>query len=386
MILNDIASGTRIYPLSTVRSDRTLTKDIQQRLTNLGFPLGAIDGLWGAKTQAAFEAFAKKSQIRSDELSPKTAQLLLPIVASTPKPSPSPQPAPTPSPVSKPTPPPLPTTLRAIATGSDTWSIDQVSASTVLSKAVQQSLDILGHQPGFADGFWGAKTQAAYVSFAKTYQFNPNELSPEAALGMLEPSVPGILVARPTKRLVADDYRKIAQSIGCSVAAVRAVAEVEAAGSGFFRDGRPKILFEAHWFSEFTRGRYDRWYGDISSPVWNRRLYIGGVGEWDRLYKALCLDRNAALKSASWGLGQIMGFNYTLAGYRDVQQFVQDMHESEGKQLLAMFNFIQASKLDRYLVNLDWAGFAYRYNGESYWQNQYDKQLADAYRYWMNVA
>ena len=67
---------------------------------------------------------------------------------------------------------------------------------------------------------------------------------------------------------------------GANVATIRAVVEVEAAGSGFFADGRPKILFEAHWFSEFTNSRYDYRYPSISSPVWNRSLYIGGVGEW----------------------------------------------------------------------------------------------------------
>ncbi|NDJ18008.1 N-acetylmuramidase domain-containing protein [Myxacorys almedinensis] len=378
MILSDIASGASIYPLTLLRSDRDLTKNLQQRLTILGFSPGPIDGIWGNKTQAAFDAFVKKHQLKADEISPKTAQLLLPPVVSTPPPAPQSPPPPKP--------PVLPASLRAIASGTVTWLINQISTNPGLSRAVQQSLDILGHQPGVADGIWGNKTQAAYSGFAKIYQFNPNELSAEAALYLLEPPVPGVAVIRPSKRLVDSDYRTIAQSIGCSVAAVRAVAEVEAAGSGFFRDGRPKILFEAHWFSEFTRGRYDRWYGDISSPVWNRRLYVGGVGEWDRLYKAICLDREAALKSASWGLGQIMGFNHRSAGYSDVQGFVQEMHDSEGKQLLAMFNFIKANKLDRYLANLDWAGFAYRYNGESYWQNQYDKQLANAYSYWMNAA
>jgi hypothetical protein len=38
------------------------------------------------------------------------------------------------------------------------------------------------------------------------------------------------------------------------------------------------------------------------------------VGSYPRLAQAIAIDRPAALRSASWGLGQIMGFNHELAG------------------------------------------------------------------------
>jgi len=170
--------------------------------------------------------------------------------------------------------------------------------------------------------------------------------------------------------------------IGCQVAAVRAVVEIESSGSGFLADGRPKILFEAQWFSEFTDGKYDTSQPDISTVRWNPALYLGGTGEWTRLEKAIKLDRTAALKAASWGLGQVMGFNFQAAGYKDVESFVKDMYLSEGKQLTAMFNFIKSQQIDRFLINRDWAGFALRYNGEGYRQNRYDEKLAAAFHKW----
>jgi peptidoglycan hydrolase-like protein with peptidoglycan-binding domain len=261
-----------------------------------------------------------------------------------------------------------------------------VSADLDLAKELQYCLDAIGYWLGQIDGLWGPRTQAAYESFCRAYQLKPAEVSPQTALFLLEPTVPGITVIRPPRLLTDGDYRAVAQSIGCTTAAVRAVAEVEAAGSGFFKDGRPKILFEAHWFSAFTDSRYDDSHPNISSPVWNRKLYIGGVGEWDRLYQAILVDRDAALKSASWGLGQVMGFNHPAAGYKDAESFVRDMHVSEGRQLQAMFNFIKHNNLARFLINLDWAGFALRYNGESYRANAYDEKLADAYNYWANLA
>jgi hypothetical protein len=77
-----------------------------------------------------------------------------------------------------------------------------------------------------------------------------------------------------------------------------------------------------------------------------------------------------------------MGFNHKAAGYGDVEAFVRDMHLSEGKQLMAMFNFIKTNGLDRALIRKDWATFALGYNGESYRENVYDEKLADAYDNW----
>ncbi len=405
MNLNSIASGTATIALTTIQNSQSLTKEVQQRLIALGFQPGAVDGVWGNRTQSAFVAFASRSQLKSDGVSPRSAQLLLGIQ---PKPTPSPPsvqqppatPTPTPrppttsTPIPTPTPTPrfapatqtIPTGLRPIASDTLIWQMNRISADQRVTRQVQQGLDAMGHEPGVIDGLWGGRTQAAYVKFAKAYGFDANELSPIAALMLLEPAIPRISVTRPARRLSVEDFRDVARSIGCDVAAVRAVVDVEAAGSGFLSDGRPKILFEAQWFSDFTDGQFDDSNDDISSPIWNPDLYVGGVGEWDRLYRAVNLDRQSALKSASWGLGQVMGFNHPTAGYGDVESFVREMHESEGKQLAAMFNFIKNNQLARFLINRDWAGFAQRYNGESFRANQYDQKLADAYSRWVKAA
>ena len=57
--------------------------------------------------------------------------------------------------------------------------------------------------------------------------------------------------------LTAAAFQLAANALGCEVAAIKAVAEVEAAGVGFHASGEPKILFERHWFSRLTKGRYD---------------------------------------------------------------------------------------------------------------------------------
>ena len=382
--LRALAAQTTSWPIATLRSNATFTREVQQRLTIWRQAPGVADGDWGAKTDAAYSAFAKAFKFEVNQISRDAAIKLLeappavvikpievkPVVIETPI-----------VPVAG-----LPANLRVASRGTTTFPMTQVSANIALAREIQLSLDTMGYGLGSASGQWGPRSQNAYDRFSLAYKLDNKTLSARSAKLLLEPEIPGIPIVLPAPpRLGMADYQAVATAIRCEVAAVRAVVSVEAAGSGFYNDGRPKILFEAHWFGDLTDSDYDDDYPSISSPVWNRSLYIGGVGEWDRLYLACTLDRAAAMKSASWGLGQVMGFNHKAAGYADVETFVRDMHLSEGKQLMAMFNFIKTNGLDRALIRRDWATFARGYNGESYRANAYDEKLRDSYNYWVSV-
>lgn len=263
-----------------------------------------------------------------------------------------------------------------IPTTSDS-PVQLAKAPVDLVKFVQSHLVRLGYLHGAkeVDGIAGPKTLAAYRQFKQDNYLAEPELIGQTTMQKLM-----VAKSAPSKKLQETDYQKAAQLLGVNVAAIKAVVLVETSGSGFFSDGRPKILFEAHWFSKFTNGKYDRSHPQISSRRWNRSLYYGGVREYIRLQQAQQLSPTAALMSASWGLGQIMGFNFRACGYSDVAEFVEDAHISEGKQLEQMCKFIQSQKLAGYLRERNWAGFAYRYNGEGYQKNRYDVHLAAAYQ------
>ncbi len=177
--------------------------------------------------------------------------------------------------------------------------------------------------------------------------------------------------------LSAAAIARAAQALRCDEAAVRAVIDVESRG-GFLRDGRPKILFERHYFHRLTGGVHSAAHPDISARRWGG--YGPARGQYDRLARAIALDRDAALRSASWGAFQIMGDNHAAAGFDDVEAFVAAMMAGEDAHLAAFVAFVRANGLDDALRRHDWAGFARRYNGPLYRRNRYDTKLAAAHR------
>jgi hypothetical protein len=180
----------------------------------------------------------------------------------------------------------------------------------------------------------------------------------------------------PATRFSPEAIRNAAEAIGCDVAAIRAVIDVESRG-GFLPDGRPKILFERHVFRKRTEGRFDRSHPDISSP--KPGGYKGGAAEYERLERAIQLDRRAALQSASWGAFQVMGYHHRSLGCPDVEDFCRAMCQSEDDHLDAFVKFVKRNRLDDELCRRDWAAFARGYNGPAYRKNRYDTKLSAAY-------
>ncbi len=152
------------------------------------------------------------------------------------------------------------------------------------------------------------------------------------------------------------------------------VLSVETSGCGFLPDKRPKILFERHKFHALTGGQYDQSHPDISQPSAGG-YGAAGANQYNRLSEAISLDPDSALKSASWGIGQIMGLNYQAAGFQDVQTMVDAMVASEDNQLTAMASFLVFNHLDGPLARQDWTSFALGYNGPNYSGNNYDGLL-----------
>ena len=181
--------------------------------------------------------------------------------------------------------------------------------------------------------------------------------------------------------LTYQDFVDDAETLGCNPAAIQAVAFVESSGSGFCPDGFLVTLFEGHYFSRLTKGKYNSTHPTISYTKWTKQFY-GKTWQQERarLDTALALDRAAAIRSTSWGMFQIMGEHYKLCGFDTPQDFLNEMMLGENAQLGIFTKFILGSpKLLQAIQDQDWPTFAYYYNGPAYSVNRYDKKMSDAF-------
>lgn len=173
---------------------------------------------------------------------------------------------------------------------------------------------------------------------------------------------------------------ELATDMGVETPALMAVIEVESGQSGFVND-LITIRWEGHYFwrllSEGLRDKAFR--AKLAHP---RAQHIKNPRSMkDRhalLDRAREIDAEAALKSVSMGMGQVMGSHAERLGYYDVFE-MWEVNKTLGGQIETMARYIERFGLVDELKNHDWAGFARGYNGPNYQKFQYDRQLRAAY-------
>ena len=191
------------------------------------------------------------------------------------------------------------------------------------------------------------------------------------------------------QRLKPEDLLEAASKLGTGVSTVRAVVEVEAAGAGFDANKRPKILFEPHiFFKQLGSGakRDQAVKEGLAYRKQGTKPYPPLSKRYDQIARAMAIDEAAALNSASWGLPQIMGFNFKAAGFSSAKAMVAAMMRGEKEQLLAFANLLIDWKLAETLRKQDWRTFALKYNGPNALKNGYDKKLKKAFNKFAMLA
>lgn len=89
----------------------------------------------------------------------------------------------------------------------------------------------------------------------------------------------------------------------------------------------------------------------------------GQQDEWQNLTRACEVDADAALLSTSYGLPQLMGFNWQVTRHPGVQAMVLAFQDSCVEQVAGFFAFVEQNGLVRYIQSADWREFSRRYNG-----------------------
>lgn len=149
------------------------------------------------------------------------------------------------------------------------------------------------------------------------------------------------------------DFQNAATQLGNGIAVniIKAFAIVESGGrSGFGPTMMPVVAYEGHIFRKYTQRKYDKAYPLLSypylekaGPQW-RANNKDQATAWKTMLAAFNLAPEAALMSASYGMFQIMGFNFAACGYRNVFDFVTAIKLNAGQQLKAFVGFCSKNR------------------------------------------
>jgi hypothetical protein len=230
------------------------------------------------------------------------------------------------------------------------------------------------------------------------------------------------------EQLTKSDIEAAAKDLQCEAGLIHAIARQESAHSSFVVVGDrtvPTILYERHHFRKLTRPRrnepspFEATHPDICGPAYhltkvNKRIVVkdgkkfvvrevldkvtslpaieddvygaGGAHQYKRLVKAYQLDKSAALQSCSWGKFQIMGFNYSSAGYASVFDFVRAMSTGEAAHMKAFLKFAKAnSVLLKGLRSKDFEKIAEGHNGAE-WRSINPNYASNIERYYKEYS
>lgn len=196
------------------------------------------------------------------------------------------------------------------------------------------------------------------------------------------------------------DLPRVGHEIGVGEDVIHMLIEVETRGTGYDRQKRVIMLFEPHKFDKHlrkdkTKLQTARNLG-LAYPVWGTKKYP--KDSYPRFLQAVEIDETAAYASCSWGLGQIMGENFRMAGYNSPQEMVEAFAESEANQLEAMIAFAKSADIDDDLQRIDRklkAGqnvtatdcipIARGWNGSAFAKHNYHGRLAAAANKWRKI-
>jgi len=193
------------------------------------------------------------------------------------------------------------------------------------------------------------------------------------------------------KRLDDVDLPKWGHTIGVGEDELHAFMDVEAAGSGFDSKNRLTLLPEPHIFYRLLENSGNKSLlkkavsQGIAYKKWRTKPYPrSNDAKYELLKRMMLINEEIALQSCSWGLFQIMGFNFKKAGFTSAAEMVAVFLTDEEEHLKAVINFLKASKLDDDLRAHRWNILEDIYNGGGF-NGFYAKKLEKSFNKWKKI-
>jgi hypothetical protein len=180
------------------------------------------------------------------------------------------------------------------------------------------------------------------------------------------------------KLLTNAHINDLAVNNGYEYRVLKSIIQVESGQHGFHPvTGKIIIQFEPAWFRRLCKDR------EVATrrTTWQSNQVGNQAAEWKAFNSAFAVNADAAMKSTSIGMMQLMGLHYAETGFKTVGEMWDFAKESEHNQVWLAIKWMKTVRpLDLAIKNKDWQKIAYYYNGANYRAFCYDTRLLSAYR------
>ncbi len=167
-------------------------------------------------------------------------------------------------------------------------------------------------------------------------------------------------------------YQQLGQEIDVKPAAIRALAILESDEKPFTPGGKPVVRFEKrHWRRNRRASRAALRFDSAPNP-------IDLDARWAQFEAMRAVQETPAILAHSFGMFQIMGFNYIGCLCADPVAFLRAMETVDGQFDLLKYLIQGSPDLLAALRRQDAPAVAKHFNGTNYAANQYDVRFASA--------
>lgn len=180
--------------------------------------------------------------------------------------------------------------------------------------------------------------------------------------------------------------KRVAETYKLAPAIVGAVIEVESSGDALVSVGNqmlPLIRWEGHYFDKYVSAglqetaRALNLAHPVAGRIRNPKLQSGRYALLDQAVK---IDKEAAFRSISMGIGQVMGAHAEKLGFDDPMHMFNYNCQGYEQQVDTMMRYIVGFGLIDELQRYDFKAFARGYNGPKFAKGKYDIKLQEAFR------
>lgn len=193
-----------------------------------------------------------------------------------------------------------------------------------------------------------------------------------------------------------------AKALGIPTHAAAGIMKVESGGATFAESTDKSVIrFENHVFwNEWGRANAAAFNAHFDfkrtggKPFTGHRFRAGTSGAWESCHQDQAQERRVmefaatlsgkepAYRSASWGAGQIMGFNAARVGFATAEAMAAEFDKAERPQVAGIFEFIRSGRLAPAINRGDYLTLAKGYNGtgQAATYEAHIRDAADAYR------